>query len=86
MPLLGTRLKELRVDLSFYEIGKAIGMTHGNLGKYEQGEVLPSRNTLRKLANYFEVSYQELFLLYLEDTYIDEDERQYVKEWVSKIG
>ncbi|MEB3288209.1 MAG: helix-turn-helix transcriptional regulator [Vampirovibrionales bacterium] len=85
MPSLGNRLKELRGTFSFYEIGKAIGMTHGNLSKYEQGKVLPSRSTLKKLADYFEVSYQELFQLYLEDTYTDQAERQYIKEWANKI-
>lgn len=86
MPNLGKRLKELRGSLSFYEVGKAMGMTHGNLSKYEQGDVLPSRATIRKLADYYEVPYQELFELYLEDTYPTVEERAYIRQWIQKPG
>ncbi len=56
---LSSRLKELRKEFNItqMELGKAIHMKHSTLSDYERrNDVDPSISSLKKIAEYFEVS------------------------------
>ncbi|WP_349292567.1 helix-turn-helix domain-containing protein [Thermoanaerobacterium butyriciformans] len=52
------RLKELRKELKKdrYEIAKFLNVSYSTIAKYESGVRSPDKETLDKLANYFNVS------------------------------
>jgi transcriptional regulator with XRE-family HTH domain len=56
--LLGERLKSLREDKDLLQkdIAKAIGISDRTIGMYEQERREPDIETLKKLADYFDVS------------------------------
>lgn len=81
MTQLGVRIRELRGSLSLYEVGKGSGVATADLSRYEQGKYLPSITNLKKLAEYFEVPYEELRFLYYEDFFKD-GERKVITQWV----
>ena len=83
MPSLGIRLRELRGDLSLYEIEQSTGIPRSNIKRYEEG-VLPKLETLKQLADYYEVSYESLFVLHLEDLYPGEIERSLIIQWAKQ--
>ena len=63
----GKRLKEQRYEKGVYqkEVAKAIGVTKGAYGNYENGHKEPEYAILVKLYKYFKVSAD--YLLGLED-------------------
>jgi len=62
--ILGQKLQHLRKEKKWTqdELGKRIGIHGRSIGKYEAGMSNPSRETLQKLANIFEVP-MEYFLV-----------------------
>ncbi len=55
---LGEKLRELRrkKDLSQTELGKLINIHYTHIGKYENDQQIPSTDTVKKIAEVFEVS------------------------------
>ena len=45
---------------SIYAVEKACNIGNGTLGRYAGGVLLPTAKTLKKLAEYFDVSIDEL--------------------------
>ena len=66
---LGKKLQHLRKEKKWTQdqLGKLIGIHGRSIGKYEAGMSNPSRQTLQKLANIFEVP-MEYFLIEEENT------------------
>ncbi len=56
--LFSKNIKELRLrsHLTQKELAKALYISPGAISQYEQGKILPSRETLERMANYFSVS------------------------------
>lgn len=56
--MFGTRLAALRKQkkLSQYELAEKLGFSRGKLANYEQGTREPDYETLKFLANFFDVS------------------------------
>lgn len=54
--MFSQKLKDLRGDLSQYELSKILQVSRGAVGMWESGERMPSYELLLKIANYFEVS------------------------------
>ncbi|MGG3924938.1 helix-turn-helix transcriptional regulator [Metabacillus fastidiosus] len=56
--MLGNRIAELRKlkGLSQYELADRLGFSRGKLSNYEQGSRQPDYETLKKIADYFDVS------------------------------
>lgn len=84
MSHLGDRLKELRGELSLVDVEKGTGLSRIGISRYEQGVNIPEPTNLKKLAEFYEVSYKELRKLYLEDFYSDPEERKIVFEWANE--
>lgn len=55
---IGSRIKKQReeIRLSIDELSKILSIPLNTLTQYEKDEILPTKNDLRKLANYFGVS------------------------------
>ena len=60
---IGTKLKELRTasGLTQEELSRIIGISRVNYTRYETGKVRPDYETLIKIADYFDVSLDEIF-------------------------
>lgn len=60
---IGKKLKELRLmnGLTQDELSKKIGISRVNYTRYENGKVRPDYETLIKIADYFDVSLDEIF-------------------------
>lgn len=58
MEIFRKRFKELRAEkgLSFSAISKALNLSYQTVARWENGERLPSLETLVKIANYFGVT------------------------------
>ena len=58
MNIFGQRLKELREKHGFTQeqLGEKISVTKGNISKYESGKLEPNIETIRLIANIFDVS------------------------------
>jgi transcriptional regulator with XRE-family HTH domain len=83
---LGKKLRELRAEQSLYEVGKAAGVSRGNLKSYEDGLHLPTEEVLKRLAMYFACPYKELRVYYYADYYARfPEERSIVLEWANRI-
>lgn len=54
----GEKLRGLRESKNLYQkdIGKVLNISPSTVGMYEQGRREPDNNTLKKIANYFEVT------------------------------
>ena len=67
----GEYLKENRLarGLTLKDVEKATGINNGNLSRWERGEVIPSIDFCVRLANFYELSVNEL--LGLEDNFGD---------------
>ncbi|WP_170289299.1 helix-turn-helix domain-containing protein [Metabacillus lacus] len=81
MSYLGRRLKELRQGsgLSLRELGERINMNYSHLSRLENGQKIPSLETIELLAKFFEV--KASYLLGEVDTYeFNEDEEDFVKD------
>jgi transcriptional regulator with XRE-family HTH domain len=55
---IGNKIRELRKrkNLSQTELGNLVGVHYIHIGKYEKDQQIPSTETLKKLAAFFEVS------------------------------
>lgn len=83
---LGLKLNSLRGEQSLYEVGKATNISRSNLRSYEEGLHLPTDEVLKRLAHYYQVSYQELRILYYADYYAKFPvERSIVLAWAEKV-
>ena len=49
-----------QLGLSKLELAKKIGTTHQNIGRWEQGEVLPNIDFCVRLADFYGISLDEL--------------------------
>lgn len=60
--MLGNKVKVLRgkLDLSRKELAEDLNISYQTLSKYETNEREPNIDTLKKLADYFNVSIDEL--------------------------
>ena len=60
---LGKKLKELRksFNLTQEEFAKKIGVSRVNYTRYETGKVRPDYETVIKIADFYEISLDELF-------------------------
>ncbi len=81
MSCLGQRLKELRNTRSLAQVEKATGIKRIEISRYERGMYAPSPPNLTKLAQFYEVSYAVLRILYYEDLLQDPREREIVLMW-----
>ncbi|WP_226544994.1 helix-turn-helix domain-containing protein [Bacillus thuringiensis] len=56
--MLGKKIAELRKNqqLSQYDLADRLGFSRGKLANYEQGQREPDYDTLKKIADFFEVS------------------------------
>lgn len=79
---LADRLKELRGDFSYYEVGKATGVHRNHIKLYELGELMPSIQNLDRLAEYYEAK-PELYYLYLDEVFPEQAQREIISEWVA---
>lgn len=60
---LGKRLKDLRGDKSRDSVAAAIGISSSALGMYENNMRVPRDDVKKKIAEYYEISIQRLFLM-----------------------
>ncbi|UOQ43389.1 helix-turn-helix domain-containing protein [Halobacillus salinarum] len=63
MNIIGKRIKQLRENnnLSQKRVSEALGVSNVQLSRYESGSRQPDYETLKKIADYFEVSIDYLF-------------------------
>jgi len=63
MEVVGQRLRELResVGLSQNKLAKLIGIRQSSINRYENGQSVPSIQTFRWYADYFDVSMDYIF-------------------------
>ena len=83
MNILGKRIKRLREKnkIQQKELAKTIGVSSVVLSRYESGERKPDYDTLKMIADYFDVSTD--YLLGHEANSDDEEKRR--KAWIDKI-
>jgi len=62
MPKFSEKLRALRehYGLSYRQLGAELGYDHTTFSKIESGDRLPSYELIVKIAEYFEVSFDEL--------------------------
>jgi len=62
MNRFGQKLRALReyYELSYRRLGAELEIDHTHLAKIEAGRALPSFELIVKIANYFEVTFDEL--------------------------
>jgi transcriptional regulator with XRE-family HTH domain len=60
--MFGEQLKKLRKlrGISQYDLADRLGFTRGQIANYEQGKRQPDFETLQKIADFFEVSIDDL--------------------------
>ena len=58
---LGKRLKELRGDRNREKVAEAVGISASALGMYECNKRIPRDDVKKKLADFYNVSIQQLF-------------------------
>ena len=60
---IGSKLKELRkaADLTQEQVAQILGTSRVNYTRYENGKVRPDYETIIKLADYYDISLDELF-------------------------
>lgn len=58
---IGKKLKKLRGDKSIGEVANAIGVAPSTISMYENGERVPRDSIKIKLAQYYNLSIEELF-------------------------
>lgn len=84
MSHLGAKLRELRGTHSLLDVERGTGISRIEISRYEQGKYSPSPPNLEKLAHFYELSYQELRLLYYEDLFQDPKERDIILYWAKQ--
>ena len=58
---LGKRLKELRGDRNRDKVAESVGISSSALGMYECNKRIPRDDVKKKLADFYNVSIQQLF-------------------------
>ena len=58
---LGSRLKELRGERSREKVAESVGISSSALGMYECNKRIPRDDVKKKLADFYNVSIQQLF-------------------------
>lgn len=58
---LGKRLKELRGDRNREKVAEVVGISSSALGMYECNKRIPRDDVKKKLADFYNVSIQQLF-------------------------
>ena len=81
---LSKRLKELRGERSLLDIEKGTGISRVQIMRFEKAQRVPNPTNLRQLAEFFNVSYEELRSLYYEDLFQNKDEHRIVLKWAKK--
>jgi transcriptional regulator with XRE-family HTH domain len=82
MSFLGQRLRELRAGLSLMDIAKEMGMSDVQILNFEKGSQKPRKEILKRLAELYDVSYDELRKLYYSDLFTnDPEEYRIILEW-----
>jgi transcriptional regulator with XRE-family HTH domain len=82
---LSEKLRELRGERSLYQVGQELNFSRSLLSRYEKGEQTPEDTTLKRLAEYYAVSYEELKKPYFEDLYPKGSEaRQVLEAWLKE--
>ncbi len=84
MSKLGDYLKELRGTLSYGDVQKGTRISSGLIHRYEHGDRVPTPATLRKLAEFYEVSYADLRLKFYEDMFSDAEEREIARQFFAE--
>jgi putative transcriptional regulator len=59
--LIGNRLRELRGDRTLAEMGEAVGISEAAYSNYEQGIRIPRDVTKKRIADYFNLTIDEIF-------------------------
>jgi transcriptional regulator with XRE-family HTH domain len=84
---LGKLLRALRGDKPLNLVEQQTGVSRANLSRYEKGGHIPQDITLRKLAAFYETSYERLKVAQLEDLYPEgSEDKQILKRWLLKDG
>jgi HTH-type transcriptional regulator, competence development regulator len=85
--MLGETIAKLRKEkgLSQYELADRLGFSRGKLSNYEQGSRQPDYDTLKKIADYFDVSIDHL-LGREEKVKTKEDSLEEVNKLVKEYG
>jgi transcriptional regulator with XRE-family HTH domain len=81
---LGQKLRHLRGERSLLDVTKGTGIAKIDISRYEKGERVPNPERLKKLADFYKVTYPELRALYFQDTLLMPEERAAVLLWVIK--
>lgn len=78
MGTLATRLKQLRLErgITLEQVAKDLNTTKVTISRYENSVREPKSDTLRQLANYFDVSIDYLLGESDERKHITDDERE----------
>ncbi|WLR53593.1 helix-turn-helix transcriptional regulator [Mesobacillus subterraneus] len=81
MSYLGSRIKELRQrkGLSLRELGEEINMNYSHLSRLENGQKVPSLETIELLANYFEVK-ASYFLDEVDTEELTSNEEEFLRD------
>jgi len=80
---LGQLLKILRGDKPLNVVEQETGVSRANLSRYEKGGHMPQDITLKKLATFYGVSYEQLKMAQFEDLYPEGSEvRTILKKWL----
>jgi transcriptional regulator with XRE-family HTH domain len=85
MTSLGDRLRELRAGFSLMEIAREMDLSDVQILNFEKGTRKPKKETLKKLAELYDASYDELRKLYYTDLFeADPEERRIILEWAEE--
>lgn len=71
--VIARRLRELRGNKSREEVSAELGISISAISMYENGERIPRDDLKIKIANYYDVSVQDIFL-HLNVTHSDQIE------------
>lgn len=82
--LLGEKLKTLRGSLSLFDVEKGTGISRATIRDYERSKYPPPPESLKKLAEYYEIPYVELRTLYFEDAYSDPEDIDAMRRCVER--
>lgn len=76
MSRLGAYLEKLRGNLSLFDVQKGTGIHRFAVSKYETGKNIPPPDSMKKLAEFYEISLIELQKRYFEDLFFSSPEQK----------
>ena len=86
MTLLGDSLKELRgADLSLYDVQRGTGISRGLIQAYERGEKVPGPENLVKLAEFYEVPYEDIRSRYYLECFASPQELEAALKAIARL-